>query len=65
MAFIDKSPYLISWGDGDHIARTFSEVFKFDKPVKYDVGGKNSVILTESGNLYRLNLEKKSFELLN
>jgi hypothetical protein len=47
------------WGNADPVARTYSEVFDFDKPILYDCGGKNAVILTEKGNLYKINLETK------
>jgi hypothetical protein len=59
---IDQSPYLLCWGNGDPVAKTYSEVFEFDRPVIYDCGGKNAVIMTEKGNLYKINLEMKSIE---
>jgi hypothetical protein len=39
-------------------------MFSFDKPIIYDCGGKNVVILTEKGNLYKINLETKAIEKL-
>lgn len=62
MAFIDKSPYLLSWGNGDPIAKTYFDVFNYDKPVKYDCGSVRAVILTEKGILYKINLETKTIE---
>jgi hypothetical protein len=62
LAVIDQSPYLLCWGNGDPVAKTYSEVFEFDRPVIYDCGGKNAVIMTEKGNLYKINLEMKSIE---
>lgn len=44
LAIIDQSPYLLSWGNGNPIAETYSEAFSFDKPIRYDCGGKNAVI---------------------
>jgi hypothetical protein len=62
LGFIDKSPFLLCWGNGDAVARTYSEVFDFDRPILYDCGGKNAVILTEKGNLLKINLENKAIE---
>jgi hypothetical protein len=62
LAIIDKSPYLMCWGNGDPVARTYSEIFDFDRPLLYDCGGKNAVILTEKGNLYKINLETKALD---
>ena len=62
LALIDKSPYLMCWGNADPVASTYSEVFDFDKPIMYDCGGKNAVILTEKGNLFKINLETKALE---
>ena len=65
MAIIDKSPYLLCWGNGDPVAKTYSDIFDFDRPAIYDCGGKNAVILTEKGNLYKINLETKAIEKVN
>jgi hypothetical protein len=62
LALIDKSPYLMCWGNGEPIARTYSNVFDTDRPILYDCGGKNAVIFTEKGNLYKINLETKALE---
>jgi hypothetical protein len=62
LAIVDKSPYLLAWGNGDPVARTYSDVFSYDRPVRYDCGGKTAVILTEKGNLYKINLETKNIE---
>ena len=62
LAIIDKSPYLMCWGNGDPVARTYSEIYDFDRPLLYDCGGKNAVILTEKGNLYKINLETKALD---
>lgn len=65
MALIDKSPYILFWGNGDPVAKTYSEIFAFDRPVNYDCGGKNAVILTEKGNIYKINLETKVIEKIS
>jgi alpha-tubulin suppressor-like RCC1 family protein len=52
----------MEWGNGDPIARTHSDLFNYDRPIKYDIGGNNLVILTERGIIYKLNLEKKTNE---
>eukprot|EP00347_Sterkiella_histriomuscorum_P016162 403354247 len=62
LAIIDKSPYILFWGNGDPIAKTYSDIFAFDKPINYDCGGKTAVVLTEKGNIYKINLEVKSIE---
>jgi|LauGreDrversion4_2_1035121.scaffolds.fasta_scaffold358431_1 hypothetical protein len=62
LALIDKSPYLMCWGNGDPVASTYSDSFEFDRPVLYDCGGKNAVILTEKGSLYKINLETKALD---
>ena len=64
LAIIDKSPFLLAWGNGDPAAKTYSDVFSLDRPISYDCGGKNAVILTEKGNIYKINLETKSIEKL-
>lgn len=65
LAVIDKSPFLLCWGNGDPVAKTYSDVFEYDRPQLYDCGGKNAVIMTEKGNLYRINLETKAIEKVN
>jgi hypothetical protein len=62
LAIIDTSPFLLSWGNGDPLAKTYSSFFEYDRPVSYDCGGKNAVILTEKGKVYKLNLESKHIE---
>lgn len=62
LAVIDQPPFLLCWGNGDPVAKTYSEMFEYDRPTIYDCGGKNAVILTEKGNLYKINLETKAIE---
>ena len=62
LALVNRSPYLLCWGNGDPIAKTYSEYFNNDRPVNYECGGKNAVILTEKGTLYKINLETKSIK---
>lgn len=52
----------MSWGNGDPVAKTYSTIFEFDRPVQYDCGGKNAVIMTEKGKIYKINLDTKSIE---
>jgi len=54
----------LAWGNGDPVAKTYSEVFAYDKPISYDCGGKMAVILTEKGNIFKINLETKQIEKL-
>ena len=65
LALIDQSPYLLYWGNGDPVAKTYSEAFSFDRPIIYDCGGKNAVILTEKGSLYKINLETNSIDRIS
>ena len=46
------------------MAKTYSELFAFDRPASYDCGGKTAVILTEKGSLFKLNLEAKQIDRL-
>ena len=62
LALVDKAPFLLSWGNGDPVATTYSEIFEYDRPLKYDCGGKTAVIMTEKSNIYRINLETKQIE---
>lgn len=62
LGLIDQPPYLLCWGNGDPVARTYSEIFEFDRPVAYDCGGKNAVVLTDKGDLYKINLETKAID---
>jgi alpha-tubulin suppressor-like RCC1 family protein len=62
LAIIDTSPFLISWGNGDPLAKTYSSIFEYDRPVSYDCDGKRAVFLTEKGKVYRLNLKSKQFK---
>jgi hypothetical protein len=50
------------WGNSDPVARMYSDIFDYDKPLLYDCGGKNAVVLTEKGNLYKINLETKALD---
>lgn len=47
------------------MAKTYSEAFSFDRPIIYDCGGKNAVILTEKGSLYKINLETNSIDRIS
>lgn len=62
LALIRDSPFVLSWGNGDPVAKTYSDAFNFDKPLIYDCKGKNAVIKTEKGYLYKINLETKQIE---
>ena len=56
---------MLIWGNGDPVAKTYSDIFAFDKPINYDCGGKNAVLLTEKGNIYKINLETKNIEKIS
>jgi hypothetical protein len=62
LAIIDKSPYLLIWGNGNPNAETYSELFSNDRPVKYASGGIHAIIYTEKGLLYKINLENKTMQ---
>ena len=65
VAQVDKSPYLIIWGYDSHVAWGFPKLFDQDKPTRFQVVGQMLYVLTQNEIFYKIDCEKKRYEVVN
>jgi len=59
---INKSPFLLIWGYFSDKAWGFPQLFRDDKPSYFDTVSQLVYVMTEKGNLYKIDCEKRSYE---
>jgi hypothetical protein len=64
VALINKPPFLLTWGYGHDKAWGFPRIFKDDKPVQFQTVGALLYVMTQKGNFYKIDCEKKEYNLV-